>query len=62
MVSLECFGGSNTQCGITSFPPKFEDVWSGILEELHDPISDPAKTQDLNITTLIYDDFIKGLG
>jgi hypothetical protein len=41
-----------------TLPQNFEDVWSGILEDLPDPI-DLAKTQNLNITTIIYGDFIK---
>jgi hypothetical protein len=35
------------------------DVWSGILEDLPDLIFDLSKTQNLNITTRIYGDFIK---
>jgi hypothetical protein len=42
-----------------TLPPNFEDVWSGILEDLPDP-TDLAKTENLNITlTIIYGDFIK---
>jgi hypothetical protein len=58
MLSLVCFGGSVTRFAIMTFPQKFEDIWSGILEDLPDPI-DLAKTQNLNITTRVYGDFIK---